>query len=79
MASLTDYFERRGYRAEYEIGDRVCGRYMDIPFVGTVGNDRLISEERGPEVTIHLDLPVRVDGEVKWFIVVKHSDILPFR
>jgi hypothetical protein len=46
-----------------------------IPFIGTVGNDRLINHIDGPEVTIHLDLPIRLTGKNYSFIIVKHKDI----
>ena len=75
MGNQTDYFNRIGYKHTYDIGDRVIGRYKKIPFVGTVGNDRLINHTDGPEVTIHLDLPMKVDKEYKLFIIVKHKDI----
>lgn len=75
MGSQTDYFERIGYRGKYQIGDRVFGHFNKIPFIGTVGNDRLISELIGPEVTVHLDLPMKVDKDYKSFIIVKHKDI----
>ena len=39
------------------MGDRVSGVHEGIPFIGTVGNDTQISEEEGPRVTVHLDLP----------------------
>lgn len=75
MGNQTDYFERIGYRGEYEIGDRVIGKYGKIPFVGTVGNDRLINHTIGPEVTVHLDLPILVDNVLKNVIIVKHEHI----
>lgn len=75
MGNQTDYFNRIGYKHVYDIGDRVFGHYKKIPFVGTVGNDRLINHVNGPEVTIHLDLPMKVDKEYKSFIIVKHKDI----
>jgi hypothetical protein len=75
MASLTDYFSQNGYRATYQIGDRVCGRWNKIPVTGTVGNDRLVNEIVGPEVTVHLDLPVQYQGQIYQFVIVKHSDI----
>ena len=74
MGNQTDYFNRIGYQSTYSIGDRVFGRFNDIPFVGTVGNDRLVGST-GPEITVHLDLPIRINGEVKNFIIVKHQDI----
>ena len=75
MGSQTDYFERVGYKPKYFIGDRVFGHYKKIPFVGTVGNDTLISEIEGPRISIHLDLPMKIDKEYKTVIIVKHKDI----
>ena len=75
MATQTDYFQNKGYKPEYYIGDRVFGKYNKIPFIGTVGNDRLVSEVTGPEITVHLDLPIKIDKIFKTFIIVKHKDI----
>jgi len=79
MGNQTDYFNRIGYKPVYFIGDRVFGHYKKIPFVATVGNDRLISNLVGPEVVVHLDLPMKVDNEYKTFIIVKHKDIKPLK
>jgi hypothetical protein len=57
MGTQTDYFNRIGYKPKYFIGDRVFGHWNKIPFIGTVGNDRLIGLS-GPEITIHLDLQI---------------------
>lgn len=75
MGNQTDYFNRIGYKHTYDIGDRVFGHYNKIPFVGTVGNDRLINHTDGPEVTIHLDLPMQLKDRVTMFIIVKHKNI----
>jgi hypothetical protein len=75
MASQTDYFNRIGYKATYSIGDRVFGKWHKIPFIGSVGNDRLINNIDGPEVTIHLDLPIIHNGYRHNILVVKHKDI----
>jgi hypothetical protein len=75
MGNQTDYFNKIGYKHTYDIGDRVFGRWNKIPFVGSVGNDRLINHTDGPEVTIHLDLPICKDGKILTFIIVKHKDI----
>jgi hypothetical protein len=75
MGNQTEYFERTGYRPEYSIGDRVFGHYHGIPFAGTVGNDTLISPAQGPRISIHLDLPIRLEGTVKNVIIVQHRDI----
>jgi hypothetical protein len=74
MASLSDYFAKNAYKPKYFLGDRVYGKFHNIPFVGTVGNDRVINLD-GPEITIHLDLPMRYNGELKNFIIVKHKDV----
>lgn len=75
MGTQTDYFNKIGYKHTYDIGDRVYGKYKKIPFVGSVGNDRLINHIDGPEVTIHLDLPMKVDDVIRHVIIVKHKDI----
>ena len=75
MASLTDHFNKIGYKHVYDIGDRVFGHYNKIPFVGTVGNDRLINHVDGPEVTVHLDLPMKLKDRITMFIIVKHKQI----
>lgn len=75
MASLTDYFERIGYRPKYWIGDRVFGYWNKIPFVGSVGNDTIISEIEGPRISIHLDLPIKFKDKIHNIIIVKHKDI----
>ena len=75
MGNLTEYFAKIGYKHTYEIGDRVQGDWNGIPFVGSVGNDRLVDPDRGPEVTIHLDLPIKHDGVIHHILIVKHKDI----
>ena len=75
MGNLADYFQKQAYKPTYEIGDRVFGKFNGIPFVGSVGNDRVISLEAGPEVTIHLDLPIKVDSQIKTVIIVKHKHL----
>lgn len=75
MVSLAEWFGNNRYKAKYQIGDRVFGYYKKIPFIGSVGNDSLVSEEEGPRVSIHLDLPIKVDNTIKSLIIVKHKDI----
>ena len=67
MVGLAEYFKANRYTSTWEMGERVFGYYNSIPFIGSVGNDTLISEEEGPRVSIHLDLPI--DG--KYVIIVK--------
>lgn len=75
MGNLTEYFEKKAYKPKYFIGDRVFGYYHKIPFVGTVGNDTLISEIEGPRITVHLDLPLKYQDKIYGVIIVKHKDI----
>ena len=77
--NLAAYFEANRYQAKWDIGDRVIGKWNKIPFVGSVGNDRQINDRDGPEVTIHLDLPIKYQGKVHNFIIVKHKDIKAYK
>ena len=79
MGNNTDYFNRIGYQPKYQIGDRIFGRWNKIPFIGTVGNDTLISELEGPRISIHLDLPIKHQDQVRTVIFVKHKDIKPLK
>lgn len=74
---LTRYYQQHGYKATYEIGDRIRGFYNGIPFIGSVGNDSLVNEDEGPRVSVHLDLPMMIDGKLRTVIIVKHKDIGP--
>jgi hypothetical protein len=79
MASLAEYFRLNRYKAKYDIGDRVIGKWNKIPFVGSVGNDTLINETEGPRVSIHLDLPIKYEDKIYTVIFVKHKDIKYFK
>ena len=75
MSNLTDYFNKVCYKAKYNIGDRVFGHWNKIPFIGSVGNDTLVNESEGPRISIHLDLPIVHQGQLRTVIIVKHKDI----
>jgi hypothetical protein len=75
MASLAEYFAANRYTGKYNIGDRIIGQWNKIPFVGTVGNDSVVNELEGPRISVHLDLPIVVDGVVHNFIKAKHKDV----
>mgnify|MGYP003351697135 CR=1 FL=1 len=82
MASLTDYFARRDAdkpKRKYDIGDRVFGKWNKIPFVGSVGNDTVISEIEGPRISIHLDLPIKYKDKIYTILFVKHKDIAYYK
>ncbi len=74
MGNLADYFERNAYKPKYFLGDRVYGKFNGVPFIGTVGNDRVVSLA-GPEITVLLDLPIKYNDEIKNVVIVKHKDI----
>lgn len=75
MGTQTDYFNEKGYKPTYFIGDRVFGHWNDIPFIGSVGNDTIISEIEGPRISIMPDLPIRYEGKTHNVIIVKHKQI----
>ncbi len=75
MPNYAEYFEKNRPKPVWFIGDRVFGRWNKIPFVGTVGNDNMISEVEGPRVSVHLDLPIKVKDKIFTIIFVKQKDI----
>jgi len=75
MMTLAEYFEQTSYKATYNLGDRILGRYQGVPFIGTVGNDNQLNPVDGPFLTVHLDLPIKIDDIVKDVIIVKHHEI----
>lgn len=75
--NLAEYFAKNRYRSVYSIGDRLTGEWRGIPFVGSVGNDTVISEIEGPRISIHVDLPIKHDDEWYTVIFVKHSEVRP--
>ena len=79
MGNLADYLEKNRYKPTYFLGDRVFGKWNKIPFIGTVGNDTLISELEGPRISIHLDLPIVLTGKEHSVIIVKHKDVKPLK
>lgn len=69
MPSLAEYFERERPKPYFEFATRVFGKYNKIPFVGTVYGDNMVSLEQGPRLSIHLDLPIIIDGVAKYIII----------
>ena len=82
-SKMAEYFEKRTAELRkdcpriYDLGDRVRGMYKGIPWVGTVGNDTLRSEEEGPIVLVMLDLPMKdpETGQLISVIKSKHADM----
>lgn len=69
MPSLAEYFEKNRPKPYFDFGTRVFGKYNKIPFMGTVYGDNMVNEEQGPHLSIHLDLPIVVDGVEKNVII----------
>jgi hypothetical protein len=76
MGRQSDWFNAIGYKHTYDLGDRIMGIWNGIPFVGSVGNDRLVNDNDGPEITVHLDLPIRVEDKIHRIIITKHADVV---
>ena len=62
MSSLAEYFAQHRPVPKYAVGDRVEGVYQGIPYVGTAYTDNMRNETEGPMVSIHLDLPIKIDS-----------------
>jgi hypothetical protein len=79
MSSLAEYFEANRPKPKYKFGDRVEGTYMGIPYVGTAYTDNMRNESEGPRVSIHLDLPMKIDNIWHNYIRVQYKDIKGLR
>lgn len=78
MGSLADYFSKNAYVPKYHLGDRVFGCWNKIPFIGSIGTDG-VRDDRGPILTVLLDLPIIIDGQTHNVIIVKHKDVKPLK
>lgn len=79
MSNLADYFANNRYQPKWSIGDRVCGKWNKIPFVGTVGTDSVVNESLGPQVSVLLDLPIQFDNRVYNILFLKPGDLKVFK
>lgn len=75
MATYAEYFTSTRYNPSWLIGDRVFGKYKKIPFTGSVGNDSVVDPDIGPQVSVFLDLPIKIDNEYKTFLIVKPKEL----
>lgn len=75
MPSLKEYFDKNRYQPKFEFMARVTGVYEGIRWIGSVGNDTVISEERGPELHIQLDLPLKINGKYTYYLITKHAGV----
>ena len=75
MASLAEYFDKNRYKPKFEFMARVTGMHGKIRWVGSVGNDTVISDSVGPMLHIHLDLPLKIDGKYTYHLFTKHKGV----
>jgi hypothetical protein len=75
MPSLADYFEKNRYKPVYEFMARVTGMHGKIRWIGSVGNDTVISDIDGPILHIHLDLPLKINGTYTYHLITKHKGV----
>lgn len=79
MASLAEYFEANRPKPKYKFGDRVEGTYKGTPYVGTAYTDNMRNETEGSMVSVHLDLPMKINSQQVNFIRVKYKEIKGLR
>jgi hypothetical protein len=72
---LKTYFDQNRYKSKYLIGDRIEGKYNKIPFVGSVGNDSVRNDDEAPHVTVHLDLPLAINGKIYYILRVPTDSV----
>ena len=75
MANYAEYFEQHRPKPVWQMGDRVFGYWNKIPFIGSVGNDNMISELEGPRVSVFLDLPIKFEDKIIRIVFVKQNEI----
>lgn len=75
MSGLAEYFANNRYEPTWFIGDRVFGKFGQVPFIGTVGNDTVINEGDGPRVSVFLDLPIKSADTIHRIVFVKPLDL----
>jgi hypothetical protein len=73
--NLAEYFEKNRYKPVYEFMARVTGMHGKIRWIGSVGNDTIISEIEGPTLHIHLDLPLKINGKYTYNLFTKHKGV----
>jgi hypothetical protein len=74
MISQTEWFLANRYMGPRQLGERVTGVFQGVRWVGSLGNDRVVSELEGPMVTITLDLPFRVNHQTYNILVIKSQE-----
>ena len=77
--TLAEYFAQHRPKPRYAFGDRVEGVYKGIPYVGTAYTDNQRSEQEGPRVSVHLDLPIKQGTEWIYYIRATYKEFKGLR
>ena len=75
MSTLTEYFAKKSKTPKYLIGDRVFGKFGKIPFVGTIGNESSVNPEQVAMCSVHLELPIVIDGVPTFYISIESKKL----
>jgi hypothetical protein len=70
MASVKEQFEKRDAdkpKPKWVYGDRVSGKIGKVPVIGMVIRENYVEPDL---VLVHLDLPVKYEGEYRWVLYV---------
>jgi len=79
MSTQAEYFAAHRPRPRYHVGDRVEGTYQGIPYVGTAYTDNMRNLDEGSRVSVHLDLPMRINDVWHNYIRVTYKEIKGLR
>lgn len=79
MNNYRDYFSKVTYKPKYHLGDRVRGKYNNVPFAGSVAIDNMIDTEEGPYIIVYLDLPINIGTAFVNMIKVTHKDLIDIK
>lgn len=70
MSTLKEQFELRDAhkpKPKWVYGDRITGKIGKIPVMGMVIRENYIEPDM---VLVHLDLPVKQEGEYRWVMYI---------
>lgn len=70
----TEWFSSHRPNAEFFLGDRVCGHFQGMPYVGTVMIDHMVNTEQGSVTKVALDLPLKVDGTYYQLLIIPNGE-----
>lgn len=75
MEAYSKYFSSIRQSPKFHIGDRVHGIWNNVPFIGTVLLDHIVSDDNEHRVHIFLDLPLLHDSKYHDIITTNQASI----